>query len=65
MGTIPLRGCSVSNAEEKMKKPFCFEVSTRFRFAKNFLVVGSGNQKFSNLFLSTEIFICLLIIELK
>ena len=31
MGFIPLTGCSVLSAEEKMKKSNCFEVSTRFR----------------------------------
>ena len=30
MGVIPLIDCSVLIAE-KMKKPFCFEISTRFR----------------------------------
>ena len=38
MGAIPLIGCSVVSAEEKMKKALCFEISTRFRWvASSFL----------------------------
>jgi len=38
-GAIPLSGCSVVFAEEKMKKQFCFEISTRFR---NYFLVAEN-----------------------